>query len=204
MSEVKVESATLAHSNYLWKMAGQKDLPLSEEDRQRLRDVSILLQSRPDIDMTGDFQFEVGKTYPTRGGKLVTIIGKTATREYECVQGDDMEPQLGYRYCRSTGTYDHGRATGSSGDADRNLLPVEITDPRVAGTYTDSDILAERVARIEEWLERQRNPTGEKPETLNVDWMDEMGFTPNEIRVGLIVLGHVAGKSTMELRTGSK
>jgi hypothetical protein len=57
---------------------------------------------------------------------------------------------------------------------------------------------------MEEWLERQLNPTGQKPELRNVDWMDEMGFTPNEIRVGKIVLGHVAGKGTMELRNGSK
>ncbi len=204
MTEVTVDPATLAHSEYLWQMAERQDLPLSNEDRQRLRDVSCLLKYRPDIDMTGDFQFEVGKTYPTRGGKLVTIIGKTDTKGYECVQGDDMEPQLGYRYCRSTGTSDHGRSTGGPGDNPNNLLPVEIVDPRIIGTYFDPDVLAERVVRMEEWLDRQLNPTGEKPRLRNVDWMDEVGFTPNEIRVGKIVLGHVVGKSTMELRNGNK
>lgn len=204
MTEVTLDPATLAHSEYLWRMAERQDLPLSNEDRQRLRDVSILLKYRPDIDMTGDFQFEVGKTYPTRGGKLVTVIGKTDTKGYECVQGDDMEPQLGYRYCRSTGTADHGRSTGGPGDNPNNLLPIEIVDPRIAGTFKDPEVLAERVARVEEWLDIQFNPTGKEPEMLEVNWMDRVGFTANEIRVGKIVLGHVAGKSTMELRNGSK
>lgn len=204
MTEVTVDPATLAHSEYLWELAGRQDLPLSNEDRLRLRDISVLLKYRPDIDMTGDFQFEVGKTYPTRGGKLVTVVGKTDTKGYECVQGDDMEPHLGYRYSRSTSTGDHGRSTGGPGDNPNNLLPVEIVDPRIVGTYFDDDVLAERVVRMEEWLDRQLNPTGERPRLRNVDWMDEAGFTPNEIRVGKIVLGHVAGKSTMELRNGDK
>ncbi len=72
MTEVTVDPAALAHSEYLWKMADRQDLPLSHEGSSAPARRFDPSQYRPDIDMTGDFQFEVGKTYPTRGGKLVT------------------------------------------------------------------------------------------------------------------------------------
>jgi hypothetical protein len=127
--EAKIDPITLAHSDYLWEIA--ENMPLGV--RRRLRDISIALKYRPDIDMKGDFQFEVGKTYPTRGGRLVTIVRKTDTDGYECVQGDDMTPKSGYRYSRSTATADHGRCTGAEGEDEMNLLPIEITDHRIIG-----------------------------------------------------------------------
>lgn len=127
--EAKIDPRTLAHSKYLWGLAEK----LPAEDRKRLRDISVILKYRPDIDMTGDFQFEIGKTYPTRGGRLVTIVRKTGTEGYECVQGDDMTSQSGYRYSRSDSTADNGRLTGAEGEDLLNLLPIEITDERIVG-----------------------------------------------------------------------
>ncbi|NTF18067.1 hypothetical protein G6L37_06590 [Agrobacterium rubi] len=195
------DTTTLAHSEFLWTLSERRDLPLSDEDRQRLRDASILMKYRPDIDMSGDFQFEVGKTYPTRGGQLVTIVSKTDSKGYECVQGDDGDrPQGGYRYSRSTGTGDHGRCTASRGDDDRNLLPIEIVDPRITKIMSDKDLLARKAADVTTWLDTQYNPTGEEPDDLNVNWMDRTGFTAGEVRAAKIAVGHLVGTDTYALR----
>jgi hypothetical protein len=127
---MNIEPKTLEHSKWLWDLAQNEDR--SAEERKRLREIAVLMQYRPDINMKGDFQFEVGKTYLTRGGKLVKIINKTDTKGYECVQGNDMNPETGYRYSRSTGTADQGRCTGSPGDSPNNLLPIEVIDPRIS------------------------------------------------------------------------
>lgn len=201
MPEEVTDKTVLAHSEYLWQMADRKDLPLTQEDRQRLRDASILMKYRPDIDMSGDFQFEVGKTYPTRGGTLVTIIGKTEDKGYECAQGDDgSSPETGYRYSRSTGTGDQGRCTASRGDDKRNLLPIEIVDPRITKSAAEKELLVRKAEEVGAWLDTQRNETGEEPDSLNVDWMDRKGFTPGEIRAAKIAIGHVVGIDTFGLR----
>ena len=194
--------ATSTHSKYLWEMADRKDLAFSREDRQRLRDAAVLMSHRPDIDMTGDFQFEVGKTYPTRGGSLVTIVGKSDQhRGYECVQGDDgANPASGYRYSRSNSTSDQGRCTGSPGDYDRNLLPIEIVDPRVTKASPERELLLARAAELSEWLDSQLNETGEEPRFRNLEWMDPEGFTPGEIRAAKIAVGHLLGQDTSALR----
>ena len=201
MPEEATDKATLAHSDYLWEMAFRKDLPLTAEDRQRLRDISILMKYRPDIDMTGDFQFEVGKTYPTRGGRLVTVIGKAGSKGYECIQGDDADrPEGGYRYSRSNGTGDHGRCTGSRGDCDRNLIPIEIIDARITKSATEKELLARKAEDVGAWLDTQLNETGEEPDSLEVNWMDRKGFTSREIWAAKIAVGHLVGADTYALR----
>jgi hypothetical protein len=205
MAEEVTDKAALAHSDYLWQLSERKDLPLTQEDRQRLRDASVLLKYRPDIDMTGDFQFEVGKTYPTRGGHLVTIVSKTDDKGYECAQGDDgASPERGYRYSRSTGTGDQGRCTGSSGGCERDLIPIEITDPRITKSATEKELLVRRAERVGEWLDTQLNESGEEPDVVNVDWMDRKGFTSSEIRVAKIAVGHLVGADTYALREQGK
>lgn len=69
--------------------------------------------------------FEVGKTYRTLGGDLVTIIAESTTRGYETVQGDDCGPDLksGWRYNRLG---DLGRPTGSLADSPRALVPGAV------------------------------------------------------------------------------
>jgi hypothetical protein len=205
MTDVVADSISLEHSDYLWQMAARKDLGLSQEDRQRLRDVSILLKYRPDIDMAGDFQFEVGKTYPTRGGQLVTIISKTSDKGYECVQGDDgASPETGYRYSRSTGTGDHGRCTGNVGTCERNLLPIEIKDPRITKALQEREVLAERAAKVGEWLDTQLNESGEEPDDIEVNWLDRKGFKASEIRAAKIAVGYLVNGDTYDLREQGK
>ena len=58
------------------------------------------------------FKFEIGKQYKTQGGEMVTVIGRTETVGYECVEcSDDI-----YRYDRSTNSLDAGRVTGTNHD----------------------------------------------------------------------------------------
>lgn len=130
--EAKIAPAILSHSQWLLDLA-QNGGVFSDEDAMRMQDLAIALKYRPELDLLGDFEFKVGSTYPTRGGRLVTIVRKTDTKGYECVQGDDMIPTSGYRYARSTGTCDHGRCTGAQGDDPMNLVPIEITDERIVG-----------------------------------------------------------------------
>ena len=58
------------------------------------------------------FLFEVGEAYETQAGNLVTVIGRTDLKGYECLVCSDGK----YRYDRSTMNSDAGRVTGS----DRN------------------------------------------------------------------------------------
>lgn len=68
--------------------------------------------------------FELGKTYRTLGGNMVTIIAvKNDLPGYETVQGDDRDrPESGHRYNRPG---DLGRTTGTDHDWTdlRNLIP---------------------------------------------------------------------------------
>lgn len=195
------EDLALLHSEFVWKLVEDKGLAITHETRHRLRDISVLLRHRPDIDMAGNFQFQVGSTYPTRGGKLVTIISKSESTGYECVQGDDAtRPQGGYRYSRSTGTGDQGRATGSRGDCELNLLPIEITDPRITGAAGHRELLERKAEELESWLDSQLNETGEEPKFRNFDWMDRRGFTAGEIRAAKIAIAHLLGKDSATLR----
>lgn len=130
--EAKIDPTILSHSDWLMDLA-QNEGVFSDDDAKRMRDLALALKYRPELDRLGDFEFQIGKTYPTRGGRLVTIVSKTDTKGYECVQGDDMISTSGYRYARSTGTHDHGRCTGSEGDNPNNLIPIEITDERIVG-----------------------------------------------------------------------
>lgn len=79
------------------------------------------------------FRFELNKTYPTLGGKLVKIIAlKDDMKGYETVQGDDRaDEERGHRYNRTTGVMDQGRCTGSPDDRTENLIPVAIDDARI-------------------------------------------------------------------------
>lgn len=85
------------------------------------------------VPIAPDFRFELNKTYPTLGGKLVKIIAlKDDLTGYETVQGDDRADEKGgHRYNRTTGVMDQGRCTGSPDDRPENLIPVSIDDVRI-------------------------------------------------------------------------
>ena len=55
------------------------------------------------------FMFEVGKTYTTKQGDEVTVLGRTDLKGYECLECSDGR----YRYDRSTHNEDAGRCTGT-------------------------------------------------------------------------------------------
>ena len=55
------------------------------------------------------FMFEVGKTYTTKQGDEVTVLGRTDLKGYECLECSDGR----YRYDRSTDSEDAGRCTGT-------------------------------------------------------------------------------------------
>ena len=58
------------------------------------------------------FMFEVGNTYLTQKGDEVTILGRTLTDGYECLECSDGK----YRYDRSDSSEDAGRCTGTAHD----------------------------------------------------------------------------------------
>jgi hypothetical protein len=58
------------------------------------------------------FTFKIGHTYRTQRGNLVTVIGRTRTPGYECLNCSDFK----YRYDRSTYAGDAGRVTGTAHD----------------------------------------------------------------------------------------
>ena len=64
------------------------------------------------------FWFTVGRTYYTKIGTLVTIVGRTHIKGYECVKCSDGM----YRYDRSTNHSDAGRVTGTDTDNPLNLI----------------------------------------------------------------------------------
>lgn len=149
--KIAITEENLLHSEFLRELAQR--LVEHEDfahDIDRLRDIANGLRFRPELDMAKDFRFELGKVYPTREGKLVRIVETSYEHDKvykgnECVRGDDGTPWTdektgevhpgGWRYNRSSGTYDAGRCTGSPDDTPRNLLPIEITDDRVKGLW---------------------------------------------------------------------
>jgi hypothetical protein len=58
------------------------------------------------------FRFEIGKTYETQAGEMVTVLGRTDSKGYECLECSDER----YRYDRSTHNSDAGRVTSSHHD----------------------------------------------------------------------------------------
>lgn len=58
------------------------------------------------------FLFEIGNTYRTQAGDDVTVLSRTATRGYECLECSDGK----YRYDRSDHSSDAGRVTGTAHD----------------------------------------------------------------------------------------
>lgn len=58
------------------------------------------------------FRFEIGKTYETQAGEMVTVLGRTDSEGYECLECSDKR----YRYDRSTSNSDAGRVTGTPHD----------------------------------------------------------------------------------------
>ena len=58
------------------------------------------------------FMFEVGKTYETQAGNMVTVLGRTDLIGYECLECSDNI----YRYDRSKDNSDAGRVTGTAHD----------------------------------------------------------------------------------------
>lgn len=75
------------------------------------------------------FLFEIGKTYETQAGKLVTVINRRGSRGYECLKCSDNS----YRYDRSDQSSDAGRVTGTNHDyscpdnfrKNKDGLPIE-------------------------------------------------------------------------------
>ncbi|MBC8737034.1 hypothetical protein F6X40_09455 [Paraburkholderia sp. UCT31] len=65
--------------------------------------------------------FEVGQTYPTLNGKLVTIVEESTTRGYECAKGDDDK----WRYNREQ---DRGRCTACNFNNPDNLVPTPMSE----------------------------------------------------------------------------
>ena len=68
----------------------------------------IQIPHPPDV----EFIFQVGNTYRTQAGDLVTVFGRTDLKGYECLECSDGR----YRYDRSTDNSDAGRCTGTDHD----------------------------------------------------------------------------------------
>ncbi|MGV1754876.1 DUF5983 family protein [Agrobacterium sp. CG674] len=179
--EAKIKAQTapeiLSHSEWLRDMA-QNDGVFSDEDAGRMVDLANALRFRPELDLLGNFNFKIGGTYPTRGGRLVTIVRKTDTKGYECVQGDDMVITSGYRYARSTGTHDHGRCTGGEGDDLCNLIPIEITDERITGPrqWEERRLLVLSTAHLRADTAKMLTDTDPKDWCFAGDHYGEYGF----------------------------
>ena len=58
------------------------------------------------------FLFKIGKTYETQAGEMVTVLRRTKSKGYECLECSDER----YRYDRSTHRSDSGRVTGTPHD----------------------------------------------------------------------------------------
>jgi hypothetical protein len=58
------------------------------------------------------FLFKIGKAYETQAGEMVTVLGRTESKGYECLVCSDER----YRYDRSTHRSDSGRVTGTPHD----------------------------------------------------------------------------------------
>lgn len=58
------------------------------------------------------FMFSIGEKYLTQSGNVITILGRTDLRGYECLECSDGK----YRYDRSTHNDDAGRVTGTEHD----------------------------------------------------------------------------------------
>lgn len=96
------------------------------------------------------FMFEIGKEYETQVGEKVTVLGRTDSRGYECLECSDGR----YRYDRSDGSQDAGRCTGTAHDysdphnfkrADRTpsvLGPVRAVTPNALGQATGAGVCA--------------------------------------------------------------
>lgn len=73
------------------------------------------------------FRFQLWESYRTLAGDWVRIVEVSDRhRGYETVRGDDSpDPELGWRYNRSTHDSDMGRCTGTAHDFSdpRNLIP---------------------------------------------------------------------------------
>jgi hypothetical protein len=94
-----------------------------------------MLPSTERMPVPEGFRFEAGKTYPTIGGRLVTVIAeKNEMRGYETVEGSDISEETPpgekshgvHRYNRSG--LDMGRTTGTAHDfsCPLNILPVAV------------------------------------------------------------------------------
>ena len=68
----------------------------------------IVIPHDPDV----EFTYEVGKSYKTQAGESVTVLSRTETKGYECLECSDGR----YRYDRSTRNSDAGRCTGTDHD----------------------------------------------------------------------------------------
>jgi len=121
--EAKIDPKVWSHADWLWKLGGEKILDTNT--RNRLQAIACLLKFRPDINAPENFRFEVGKTYMSLGGELVTIKGRADTKGYECVFCDKGI----HRYNRSDSCGDLGRTTGGKGDCPTNLIPIEVQFP---------------------------------------------------------------------------
>lgn len=99
-------------------------------DNRQLRLASMMWEERVWAqEVSPDFHFEVGESYLTLDGRIVTIVEYRAEHAgYECVLGSDGV----WRYDRSSGgsleNYPEGlgRPTGASWDCPTNLVPVRI------------------------------------------------------------------------------
>lgn len=57
-----------------------------------------------------NFRFVIGETYKTQAGEMITVLGRTETKGYECLECSDGK----YRYDRSNHDSDAGRVTGTN------------------------------------------------------------------------------------------
>lgn len=86
---------------------------------------------KPKTNAVGYKRFELGKSYRTQGGNVVTVVKvNNENRGYETVQCDDPingDPEGGHRYNRPG---DLGRVTGTNHDGSdpRNLIPEIAVD----------------------------------------------------------------------------
>lgn len=106
------------------------------------------LRRRPKTNAVGYKRFELGKSYRTQGGNVVTVVKvNNENRGYETVQCDDPingDPEGGHRYNRPG---DLGRVTGTNHDGSdpRNLIPEIAVDlelvsaRRYAVPFADED-----------------------------------------------------------------
>ena len=63
-------------------------------------------------EIMSDFKYKIGDEYECQDGEMITVIGRTDLKGYECLECSDGR----YRYDRSDHSDDAGRCTGTAHD----------------------------------------------------------------------------------------